>query len=113
MGSGEGQLQVAEPVGQRMQELGIRIALGAQKLDIISLVMRRGLWLTGIGVTIGLVGAIFISRLLGAMLFGISANDPSTFAMTAGILIIAALLASYIPARRATKVDPMVALRYE
>ncbi|MCZ6837555.1 MAG: ABC transporter permease, partial [Planctomycetota bacterium] len=104
---------IAYSIGQRLNELGIRIALGAKRNDILMLVMRRGLWLAGLGVTIGTVGAFFLSQLLGMMLFEINAGDPVTFVMTASILIVTALVACFLPALKATRVDPMVALRNE
>jgi len=100
-------------VQQRRQELGIRIALGAQKRDVLRLVLGQGLWLAGGGAIAGLVLAFFMARGVSALLFGVHALDPATFAGVPLLLIAVALLACYIPARRATKVDPMVALRYE
>jgi putative ABC transport system permease protein len=93
--------------------LGIRVALGAQTGDVLRLIIRRGMALTLIGMAIGLVAAILLTRLMKSMLFGVSATDPVTFALIALLLIGVALIASYIPARRATRVDPLVALRQD
>jgi putative ABC transport system permease protein len=100
-------------VRHRIQEIGIRLALGAQRHDVFRLVVGQGLKLTIMGISIGLAVAFALTRLMNSLLFGISATDPLTFAAVALVLIGVALAACYIPARRAVRVDPMVALRYE
>ena len=104
---------MAYAVTQRTHEIGIRMALGANPREILSLVLRGGAQITLAGVALGIVGALALTRFLGSMLFGVQSRDPITFVIVAILLSIVALLASYLPARRATKVDPMVALRYE
>lgn len=100
-------------VTQRTREIGVRIALGAQWSDVLKLILRSGMSLVIIGLTIGIAGALVLTRLLSTLLFEVSPADPITFAAVALGVIFATLLACYIPARRATKVDPLVALRYE
>jgi macrolide transport system ATP-binding/permease protein len=100
-------------VAQRTHEIGIRLALGAQLSDVLRLVLRQGLILTIIGVAIGLLGAYVAMRAITSVLYGVSATDPLTFVFVSGLLIAVALIACYVPARRATKVDPLVALRNE
>ena len=104
---------ISYAVTQRTQEMGVRMALGAQRAEILQLVLSQGMRLASAGAAIGLVVSLISSRLLRSQLFGVSSFDPLTFVLMAGVLIGAALAASYIPARRATRVDPMVALRYE
>jgi ABC-type lipoprotein release transport system permease subunit len=100
-------------VAQRTRELGIRLALGAQKRDLFRLVIGGGMKLAGIGVAIGLIAALGLTQLLKSLLYGVAPSDPFTFGAVIVLLGAVALLANYVPARRAAKVDPMEALRYE
>ena len=98
-------------VSQRTREFGIRVTLGAQPFDIAKLALGQGLRLTLLGVAIGVAGAVAVTRVLGVILYGVSPTDGATFAAVAGVLVTVALLACHLPARRASRVDPMVALR--
>ena len=100
-------------VTQRTREIGVRLALGAQPRDVLRMVVGSGLRLAGLGVVIGLAGALLLTRLMQGVLYGVSANDPLTFGAVAAGLLGVAMLASWIPALRATRVDPLVALRSE
>jgi ABC-type antimicrobial peptide transport system permease subunit len=100
-------------VAQRTQELGIRVALGAGRRDVFRLVLGHGARLAGLGVVAGLVGAFGVTRVVRSVLYNVGATDPLSFVGAALFLAAAALLASYLPARRATAVDPLVALRTE
>jgi predicted lysophospholipase L1 biosynthesis ABC-type transport system permease subunit len=104
---------ISYTVSQRKREIGIRLALGAQSGDVVSMVLRQGAKLALLGVCIGVVAALALARLMTSLLFGVTAHDPLTFAAVAALLISVALFACYIPSRRAMKVDPIVALRYE
>ena len=100
-------------VSQRTREIGIRMALGAQLRDVMKLVIKQGIAMVLIGIAIGLAGAFLVTRLLSSLLLNVGTSDPLTFIGVSVLLVLVALLACYIPARRATKVNPLIALRYE
>jgi ABC-type antimicrobial peptide transport system permease subunit len=100
-------------VAQRSREVGIRIALGARSSEVRRMFLRQGLAMTAIGIAVGLAGAFALSRWMSSLLFGVSPKDPVTYAAVSLVLIIAAALACYLPACRATRVDPMESLRAE
>ena len=104
---------LAYSVTQRTHEIGIRMALGAQHQDVVELVLRHGVLLVVFGIGLGVAGALAMTQFLSSLLYGVKPTDPLTFIAVSLILTSVALMASYIPARRATKVDPMVALRHE
>lgn len=104
---------IAFSVGQRTREFGIRLSLGARRIDVMNLVVGKGLLLAAVGIAVGLAGAFVLTRLLSSLLYGVNATDPVTFAGVTGILAGVAIAASFMPAWRATRVDPVIALRSE
>ena len=100
-------------VAQRTQEIGVRMALGARPLDVLKLVVRQGMMLALIGVIVGLAGALALTRVMSSLLFGVTERDPITFVAVAALLIVVAFISCFVPAHRATRVDPLIALRYE
>ena len=103
----------AYSVAQRTQEIGVRAALGATGMSLVRLVLARGLVLTWGGLAIGIIGALALTRLMASLLYGVGARDPATMVWVGVLLVAVALVACYVPARRATKIDPLVALRAE
>jgi putative ABC transport system permease protein len=104
---------ISYSVSQRTRELGIRMALGAGSANVIRLVLRQAVWVVAVGIAIGVAGAAAVMGVLRSNLYGVGARDPVTFVAVPAALAAVALLASYFPARRATRVDPVIALRYE
>jgi ABC-type antimicrobial peptide transport system permease subunit len=104
---------ISYSAGQRTHEIGIRLALGAQRSDILRLILGQGMMLVGVGIAVGLGGALGLTRGLEKLLFGVTATDPLTFTIVAVLVAGVSLAACYLPARRATRVDPLVALRIE
>jgi putative ABC transport system permease protein len=102
---------MAYSVAQRTQEIGIRMALGARAVDVWKMVLRQGIFLTAVGMFCGLLFALGLSKIIASLLYGVSATDPLTFLLISVLLAAVALLASFLPARRATKVDPVMAIR--
>jgi ABC-type antimicrobial peptide transport system permease subunit len=100
-------------VGQRSKEIGVRMALGAQRLDVLRMVLKDGARMTLTGIVLGVIGALVLTRLMRTMLYGVRPTDPLTFISVAALLAVIAMLACYVPARRAMKVDPMEALRHQ
>jgi putative ABC transport system permease protein len=104
---------MAYSVSRRTREIGVRVALGAESGDVLRMILGQGLRTIFIGVAIGIAGSLALTRTVASLLFGVTATDPLTYAAVTGLLILIALLACWVPARRATRVDPLVALRYE
>ena len=100
-------------MSQRTREIGVRMALGADRRDVSRMVLRQGMILAGIGVVVGLVAAVGLTRLMSSLLYGVEATDPMTFGVVAAMLVAVALVASYLPALRASRTDPLEALRFE
>ena len=104
---------ISYSVAQRTHEIGIRAALGATERNLLKLVLSRGVILTVIGLVIGVSGSLALTRLMASLLYGVGAHDPATMILVATVLAFVAVTACYVPARRATKIDPLVALRHE
>ena len=100
-------------VSQRTREIGVRMALGADRRDVSRMVLRQGMILAGIGVAVGLIAAVGLTHLMSSLLYGVEATDPVTFGVVAAMLVAVALVASYLPALRASRTDPLEALRFE
>src|SRR5689334_24799350 len=99
-------------VAQRTHEIGVRMALGARRADVLKLVVRQGMLLTIVGVIVGLLGAFGLTRVMSSLMFGVTTKDPITFVAVSLLLVAVAFIACFVPAHRATKVDPLTALRY-
>ena len=104
---------IAYSVAQRTQEIGIRAALGATKAMLLQLVLGRGVALTVVGLVVGILGSLGLTRLMASLLYGVGARDPATMLLVGTLLALVAVIACYVPARRATKIDPLLAVRYE
>jgi ABC-type antimicrobial peptide transport system permease subunit len=104
---------VAYSVARQTHEIGIRMALGAERLDVLRMVLRTGLLPVGAGVAVGVAASLGLTRVLSSYLFGVTPHDPTTFAAVVGVVLVAGVAACYFPARRAARVDPLLALRYE
>jgi ABC-type antimicrobial peptide transport system permease subunit len=104
---------MAYTVSRRTHEIGVRMALGARRQDVLASILREGARLTLAGLAVGAICAAVLSRIVGNLLYGVTANDPLTYCGAALLLAVVALIAAYLPARRASRIDPMVALRYD
>jgi putative ABC transport system permease protein len=104
---------IAYTVSRRTHEIGIRMALGAERSDVVHMVLQMALRMIGVGIVLGLAASLGVARVLSAQLFGIPPQDPTTLAVVVAIVIVVGFLATYVPARQATRIDPLVALRHE